>query len=74
MIVVAGDASSDCPPRMVREIFGFTERKAALRQMRYEALQLSDICDSSRVDIQRRKQPSEMGTPLKRRVGRNVPE
>ncbi len=74
MIVVAGDASSDCPPRMVPEIFGFTERKAALRQMRYEALQLSDIWDSSRVDIQRRKQPSEMGTPLKRRVGRNVPE
>lgn len=51
--------NSTCPPRMVPEIFGFTERKAALRQMRYEALQLSDMCDCSRVEIQRRKQPSE---------------
>lgn len=59
---------------MVPEIFGFTERKAALRQMRYEALQLSDMCDCSRVEIQRRKQPSEIGTPIKRRVGWNVPE
>ncbi|AGA11200.1 hypothetical protein C770_GR4pD1094 (plasmid) [Sinorhizobium meliloti GR4] len=42
--------------------------------MRYEALQLSDMCDCSRVEIQRRKQPSEIGTPIKRRVGWNVPE